>query len=159
MNLGAMVDLGVPTDYLEQQLAKLQVAHEFRLSFKKDSKLGISGTKATVSLAPDAARPHRHLADVQAIIASANYPTEVSQRANDMFLAIAEAEAAIHNQPLAKVHFHEVGATDSIVDLVAAALCFDYLQVDQVFCGEVEVGGGMVQCAHGLMPVPAPAQF
>jgi uncharacterized protein (TIGR00299 family) protein len=157
MHIGALVDLGVPADYLNAQLARLNVANEFELRLERASKHGISGTQATVVLAPDAERPHRHLRHVKAIIESAQLAPKVTAQALNIFQHIAEAEAKIHDIAIEKVHFHEVGATDSIVDIVAAAIGLDYLQVDHIYCGEVEVGGGTVRCDHGLMPVPAPA--
>lgn len=157
MHIGALVDLGVPADYLNAELAKLNVANEFELQLQRASKHGISGTQAKVVLAPDADRPHRHLRHVKAIIESAQLAPKVTARALDIFQKIAEAEAKIHDIAIEKVHFHEVGATDSIVDILAAAIGLDYLDVERIYCGEVEVGGGTVRCDHGLMPVPAPA--
>lgn len=156
MHLGAMLDLGVPEAWLRAELGRLEMAHEFELEVTRGSKHGISGTLATVRLLQ---RPHhhRHLADITSIIRRAGYPAEVERRALDIFQHIADAEAKIHDTSPDEVHFHEVGATDSIADVVAAALCLESLDVDRVFAGPVEVGGGMVRCAHGLMPVPAPA--
>ncbi|NWG45633.1 MAG: nickel pincer cofactor biosynthesis protein LarC [Alphaproteobacteria bacterium] len=101
--------------------------------------------------------PHRHLAEIEALIAGARLPAGAEARAHAIFRVLAEAEAKVHGTTLDKVHFHEVGAVDSIVDIVAAALCLDFLGIDRVQCGPVELGGGMVRCEHGLMPVPAPA--
>lgn len=157
MHIGALVDLGVPPEYLHEQLARLNVAGEFELRLQRASKHGISGTQATVVLAPDADRPHRHLRHVKEIIESAELAPQVTELALTIFQQIAVAEAKIHDTTIEKVHFHEVGATDSIVDIVAAAIGLDYLKVDRIYCGEVEVGGGTVRCDHGLMPVPAPA--
>ena len=157
MHIGAMVDLGVPADLLQAELAKLALADEFTLQLEPGRKLGITGTKATVQLAADAARPTRHLADVVDVIDSADYSASVRESAIGIFTEIAQAEAKIHGQPIEAVHFHEVGATDSIVDIVAAAICLEHLDVQQVGCLALELGGGMVRCAHGIMPVPAPA--
>lgn len=156
MHIGAMLDIGVPVDHLTQQLAKLQVADEYELQIEKGAKQGITGTKATVLLkkTPDHAR---HLSDITSIIESAEYSDGIASRAIGIFKTIAVAEAKIHGTTVEAIHFHEVGATDSIVDIVAAAICLEHLQVDRVFCPVLELGGGMVRCAHGLMPVPAPA--
>lgn len=157
MHLGALIDLGVPAAHLQTELARLELAGEFSLAAEPASKSGIVGTRATVRLAPDAERPHRHLADIEGIVRRAGYASAVQERALAMFHALAAAEAEIHGQTVDQIHFHEVGATDSIVDIVGAALGLAYLGAERVFCGPVELGSGMVRCEHGLLPVPAPA--
>ncbi|HEY5681323.1 MAG TPA: nickel pincer cofactor biosynthesis protein LarC [Pseudomonadales bacterium] len=158
MHIGAMVDVGVPVDYLATELDKLCLADEFRLQIEPASKMGIAGTKATVVIDPARPQPPaRHLADVRSIIESAGYEEPVATTALGIFQRIADAEALVHGTTPDKVHFHEVGATDSIVDIVAAAVCIHQLAVDRVMCGPIEVGSGVVRCAHGIMPVPAPA--
>ncbi len=156
MHLGAMVDLGVPLAHIEEQLARLGLADEFELSVHPGSKLGISGSQATVRLK---AKPqhHRHLRDITAIIDAAELAPAVTQRSRDIFQKLAEAEAKVHGISIDEVHFHEVGATDAIVDVVAAAVGLEYLAVEAVYVTGVELGAGTVRCAHGLMPVPAPA--
>ena len=161
MHLGALIDLGVPAAHLQAELARLELVGEFSLVAERASKSGIAGTRATVRLAPDAERPHRHLADIEGIVERAGYAPAVQEAALGMFRALAAAEAEIHGQSVEEIHFHEVGATDSIVDIVGAALGLDYLRaergVTRAFCGPVELGSGMVRCEHGLLPVPAPA--
>ena len=157
MHIGAMAALGVPEDYLQGELAKLRLASEFELVLAPGRKMGITGVQATVHLAEDAPRPHRRLAHIVEIIQDAGYPQAVEKRATAIFRALAEAEAGIHGIGVDEVHFHEVGATDAIVDIVAAALGLEWLGIERAWSRTVEVGGGMVRCAHGLMPVPAPA--
>lgn len=101
--------------------------------------------------------PHRNLADITAIITQSALADPVKQTSLNIFRRIAEAEAKVHGKALEDVHFHEVGATDSIVDIVGAAICFHALGVDAVWASPLELGGGFVRCAHGMMPVPAPA--
>lgn len=101
--------------------------------------------------------PHRNLADIAAIIMQSALADPVRQTSLNIFRRIAEAEAKVHGKALENVHFHEVGATDSIVDIVGAAICFHALDVDAVWSSPLELGGGFVRCAHGMMPVPAPA--
>ena len=156
MHIGAMLDLGVDADWLNTELSRLPMAEEFSLEICRDAKHGISGTRATVRLLSSPGH-HRHLADIEKIIRAAGYSDRVTKLAEAIFRHVAVAEAKIHDKPINEVHFHEVGATDSIVDIVAAALCFDALNVRHVYCKTLELGGGMVRCAHGLMPVPAPA--
>ena len=156
MHLGAMADLGVPQDHIRETLARLPCADEFEVSFQPAQKQGISGTRAEVRQRvqqPD----HRHYGAIKALIRKASYPQGIEDRALEIFDAIAVAEAKIHAVPVDRVHFHEVGAVDSIVDVVAAAICLDYLKPERVLCGTVEVGGGYVDCAHGRLPVPVPA--
>lgn len=101
--------------------------------------------------------PHRNLADIKAIIMQSGLAEPVKQTSLRIFKRIAEAEAKVHGKPLEEVHFHEVGATDSIVDIVGAAICYHALGVDAVWASPLELGSGFVRCAHGMMPVPAPA--
>jgi hypothetical protein len=100
---------------------------------------------------------HRNLHHIEEIINSSELNDNVKKISLNMFRKVAEAEAKVHGKPLYEVHFHEVGAVDSIVDIVGAAVCLDYLKVDKVMASSVELGGGFVKCAHGLIPVPAPA--
>ena len=95
--------------------------------------------------------------NIEEIINSSDLSDKVKKLSLDMFMKVAEAEAKVHGKTLYEVHFHEVGAIDSIVDMVGAAICLDYLKVDKIIASPVQVGGGFVKCAHGLMPVPAPA--
>ena len=157
MHIGAMVDIGVPVDHLRGELAKLSLKSEFELEVESATKMGISGSKATVVLRDDRPKPHRRLADIVEIIQRAGYDQAVEARAVAMFQALGEAEADVHGIGIEEVHFHEVGATDAIVDIVSAAVGLECLDVDAVLSRPVEVGGGTTLCAHGQMPVPAPA--
>jgi len=100
---------------------------------------------------------HRNQYRIEEIINNSELKPKVKELSIDIFKKVAEAEAKVHGKTLYEVHFHEVGATDSIVDIVGAAICLDYLKVDKILASSVEVGGGFVKCAHGIMPVPAPA--
>ena len=100
---------------------------------------------------------HRNLKDIEEIINSSDLQENVKVISMDIFKRVAAAEAKIHGKTIDEVHFHEVGATDSIVDIVGAAICLNYLGVDKVMCSSIELGGGFVRCAHGRFPVPAPA--
>ena len=157
MHIGAMVDIGVPEDYLRGQLAKLSLDSEFELEVETATKMGIEGSRATVVLRDGAPRPHRRLAQIVEIIERAGFGGGTEARAVEMFRALGKAEAEVHGIDVEEVHFHEVGATDAIVDIVSAALGLEYLEVDEVLCRPVEVGGGTIVCEHGRMPVPAPA--
>jgi len=100
---------------------------------------------------------HRNIHDIEAILYASTLPEKIINESLGMFMRLAQAEAAIHGKTVEEVHFHEVGAIDSIIDIVGAAIAIDYLKVDKILCSPVQVGGGFVKCAHGLLPVPAPA--
>lgn len=157
MHLGALIDVGVPDEHLVSELERLELANEFDLVVEPGKKMGITGTRVTVRLADGIDKPHRHLATIKGILQRAGYSARVEELALTMFNMIAVAEAKIHGTSIDAIHFHEVGATDSIVDIAGAAIGIAYLDVDVVFCSPVELGSGMVRCEHGLMPVPAPA--
>lgn len=223
MNLAALIDLGVPSEYLIQELLKLNLNSEYEIKIEKSAKLGITGTRVDVILNNELAHNthiseqalhehthdhsenihehthehgehthghshhnsneehhhddnhthdhkhsheehvhnhehhHRNLKDIEEIIDCSDLSEKVKKLSLNMFMKVAEAEAKVHGKTLYEVHFHEVGAIDSIVDIVGAAICLDYLNVDKIIASQVQVGGGFVKCAHGLMPVPAPA--
>lgn len=165
MNLAALLDLGVAEDYLRRELSKLKLGTEYELHVKKDNKKGISGTRVDVVLkSPTHVHKHDHhhhvhrnLRDIENIINNSTLSDEVKKLSLVIFMKVAEAEAKVHGKPLYEVHFHEVGAVDSIIDIVGAAVCLDYLQVDKIMASSVQMGGGFVKCAHGVIPVPAPA--
>jgi len=156
MNLGALIDLGVDPAHLEHELGKLGISG-FRLKVEKGSRKGISGTRARVIIDNPENEKHRHLHHIEEIIQGSSLPDRVKSRSLEIFSLIADAEARVHDIPVEKVHFHEVGALDSIVDIVGAAICLEYLGVDEILSSPVQLGGGFVDCAHGRFPVPAPA--
>jgi len=156
MHLGAMIDLGVDPDHLIAELKALNLeGYEIRIS--TDQRKGISGTRVDVVLHSDIDSQHRNLDDISRIINEAELDQAVKNRSIMMFTKLAEAEAKIHGKKIDEVHFHEVGAVDSIVDIVGAAICLEYLKPDRIMASEVELGGGFVKCTHGTFPVPAPA--
>ena len=172
MNLGAMIDLGVDEKYLINELKKLGLENEYNITVSKSSKMGISGTKVDVRLkdyqplnpsnlimTPSKGHNHSHrnLPAIEKIIDESGLEEEVKILSKKIFMHVAKAESKIHGLPLNEVHFHEVGATDSIVDIIGAAICYHNLGVDRVISTPIELGGGFVTAAHGKMPVPAPA--
>lgn len=166
MNLGAMIDIGVDEEYLISEISKLNLNKEYEIRIKKDVKMGITGTKVDVVLKhvhhdhhheDHHHHEHRNLKDIKNIIQSSSLNDRVKKMSMDMFMRVAEAEAKVHGSSIYEVHFHEVGAIDSIIDIVGTAICLDYLNVDKIMASSVEVGGGFVKCAHGTIPVPAPA--
>lgn len=173
MNLGAMIDLGVDTGYLKKELGGLPV-HGYELRVEQDVRKGISGTRVQVIIDDHHKHlhhddhqhdhghghhhhPHRSFREIKQMILSSALRENVKDISIAIFTRVAEAEAKVHNKPVDEVHFHEVGAIDSIVDIVGAAICIDKLSPDAIHCSTVELGGGTVHCAHGIYPVPAPA--
>ncbi|MBN2350727.1 MAG: nickel pincer cofactor biosynthesis protein LarC [Bacteroidales bacterium] len=157
MNLGAMVDLGVDKDYLLLELQKLHLPG-YRINISPGQRKGITGTRVDVLVEDHHEHHvHRHLKDIRQIISDSELSESVKNRSLNIFLRIAEAEAKIHGKSIDEIHFHEVGAIDSIVDITGAAICFDFLKPDKIYSSTIEVGGGFVKCAHGTFPVPAPA--
>jgi len=156
MNLGALLDLGVEEDFLRSELSKLSLDGEFEMNVRRAEKRGITGTKVDIAV-KSGGHPHRKLADIENLIKKSGLAERVKSRAMDMFSHIAAAEGKVHNLPPGEVHFHEVGAVDSLVDIVGAAIALDFLNPDRIIASSIQVGGGFVKCAHGVLPVPAPA--
>ncbi|MDP4694187.1 MAG: nickel pincer cofactor biosynthesis protein LarC [Opitutales bacterium] len=175
MNLGAMVALGLEPAAIEAELRKLPYKG-WSLHFENDIRQGITGTRCDVILqqSPEQAHSnvmthtqshghshahheHRGFREIREAIEGSKLSNRVKADSIACFRALAEAEGAVHGIDPDEVHFHEVGAIDSIIDMVGAAICWDLLDVDRVVCSTLEVGGGTVKCAHGIMPVPAPA--
>jgi pyridinium-3,5-bisthiocarboxylic acid mononucleotide nickel chelatase len=167
MNLGAMLDLGVDGDHLLAELKKLDIGL-YDVGIRKDQRRGITGTRVDVRIPPHEAHHEptqsgghagevRTFRDIVKMIESSGLSGKVKAISLSIFTKIAQAEATVHGHSIDQVHFHEVGAVDSIVDIIGAAVCLAYLQVDGVLSSPVQVGGGFVSCAHGILPVPAPA--
>lgn len=155
MNLGAMIDLGVDKTLLINELNKLNLKG-WELIVQKDQRHGITGTKVTVKQTRHE-HAHRHLSDIEKIINDSALDQETKELSKKIFMKIAVAEAKVHGISLDHVHFHEVGAVDSIIDVVGAAICYNALKVDGVHVSTIELGSGFVKCDHGKLPVPAPA--
>lgn len=179
MLLGAFLQAGVPELYLRTELSKLSVADEFQLIITKVNKNGIEALYVEVDLLqnhpeivtlnhhhdhdhvhnhePVKGHLHRTMADIRRLIETSTLELSVKKASILIFETLAQAEGKVHGKPADEVHFHEVGAIDSIVDIVGTAICLHYLQIEKIFVSKLNVGGGFVKCAHGLMPVPAPA--
>jgi uncharacterized protein (TIGR00299 family) protein len=174
MAIGALLDAGLPLAELQQALGSLALG-DAHVHAKKVLRAGVSATKFSVHQhqhddadhthdhPPDhphshaGSHPHRHLSGIFKMIDTSALSPSGRERAKAMFQRLGEAEAAIHQMPVEKVHLHEVGALDSIIDIVGIVFAMEWAAADQVVCSPLNVGGGMVQSAHGLFPVPAPA--
>jgi len=156
MTLGAFVSAGVSLDHLTGELRKLGL-EGYELSATHVERSGIVATKIDVIVSGDQLH-HRHLKDISAIIDSSTLSTRVKETAMAIFREVAIGEAKVHNSSIERVHFHEVGALDSIVDIVGTAVCLDYLNIDDVYSSPVKLGnGGQIETQHGVMPIPTPA--
>ncbi|MBR3457357.1 MAG: nickel pincer cofactor biosynthesis protein LarC [Selenomonadaceae bacterium] len=182
MLLGAFLQAGVPQAHLEKELRKLPVEDEYLLHVDSVARNGIQAVhvdveltgRHMVSMAEHAAHHHggdhhhehhhgeehhhhRTMASIRAMLEKSALESGVKQKSLAVFEILAEAEGKVHGKPKDEVAFHEVGAVDSIVDVVGTAICMEYLDIGKVFVSKLNTGSGFVQCAHGLMPVPAPA--
>ncbi|HEY6190161.1 MAG TPA: nickel pincer cofactor biosynthesis protein LarC [Pyrinomonadaceae bacterium] len=154
MILGALVGVGVDPHALTEQLALLDISG-YEVEFDTTDRSGISATRAHVRTGREHA--HRHLGDILKIINDSRLDKRVKERASSIFTRLAEAEARVHNLPIERIHFHEVGALDAIVDVVGACIGFELLGVERFVSSPLHVGSGMVEMAHGRFPVPPPA--
>ena len=153
MVLGAVLDAGVPAEDIRAALDSMNLP--LKLEVERVKRCGFAATKATVEAADQ--EDYRFLPDILAILEKAAITAKQRELATTIFRKVAVAEAAAHGMPLERVHFHEVGALDSIADIVGAAVGLDLLGVERFTSSPVPTGSGTVKCAHGIMPVPTPA--
>jgi len=164
MTVAALLDLGLSLEHLNNELAKLGLPDgSYRLSDEQVQRGGMTGRQFTVQLPHShehhdhGHHHHRHYADIREMIAASSLTDRAKELAQRIFLRLAEAEATAHQVAVDEVQFHEVGAVDSIVDIVATAIGLDCLKIEKIYCSAVPLGGGFVETAHGRLPVPAPA--
>lgn len=165
MTVAVLLDLGVPLAYLNSELGKLGLADgAFGLGEEQVLRGGIAGRHFVVHLPHEHEHHghgdhhhHRHYADIRNMIAASGLSDRAKELSQKVFWRLAEAEAKAHQVSVDHVQFHEVGAIDSIVDIVGTAIALDWLKVDKLYCSAVPLGGGFVETAHGRLPVPAPA--
>jgi uncharacterized protein (TIGR00299 family) protein len=154
MVLGALVDAGADLGQIEQELRKLKL-DGWKISAQKVQRRALFATHVKVEASEH--HHHRGLSVILRMIDEAKLAPRAAERAKKIFTRLGEAEARVHQVPVEKVHFHEVGAVDSIIDIVGAAVGFELLGIDEFACSALDVGAGQVKTAHGLLPVPAPA--
>jgi uncharacterized protein (TIGR00299 family) protein len=158
MTLGALLGIGLPEEKLRGELAKLGVG--FALEIFPGSRNGIAAWGVEVKPEPHGHHhhhPHGHFGEIRKLIETSPLSPEVKRLSLAIFQKVAEAEAKVHNKPIAEVHFHEVGAIDSIVDIVGTAIGIDHFKPARIVSSELPMGWGFVQCQHGRLPLPAPA--
>lgn len=154
MTVGALVDGGAPSETLLDALRSLDTGARYEV--EKTNRRGIAASKFRVHLG-DALRKARHLPHILSLIENASLSARAKSNASAVFKRLGEAEAQVHAVPIEKVHFHEVGAADSIADIVGACIALDLLGIEEVHVSAINVGSGTVQTEHGVLPVPAPA--
>ena len=154
MVLGALVDAGADLGIIEAELRRLGL-EGWSISAEKVKRGAIAATHVEVETSEG--HHHRGLSIILGRIEKAQLAPRAAERATRIFTRLAEAEAKVHAMPVERVHFHEVGAVDSIIDIVGACVGFELLGLDDFVCSAMDVGGGTVMTAHGLLPVPAPA--
>ena len=155
MTLAALLDLGLPQEKLRLELEKLDMKN-YNLNIFQARRSGISAAGLEVKVGPGE-ESHRHFSDIRKIIEDSSLQAGVKKTSLAIFQRLAEAEAKIHAQRVEEVHFHEVGAVDSIVDIVGTAIGIEYFQPGEILSSELPMGRGFVQCEHGRLPLPAPA--
>jgi pyridinium-3,5-bisthiocarboxylic acid mononucleotide nickel chelatase len=154
MILGALVGAGLEERHLLEQLSLLGPSG-YEIEFSKVDRSGISATRVKVKVPEE--HSHRHLSDILRIIRDSGLSDGVKERATRIFSRLAEAEARVHNMPVERIHFHEVGALDAIIDITGACIGFEALGIERFTSSALHVGSGMVEMAHGRFPVPPPA--
>ena len=154
MTLAALLDLGVPVSWLDASLRKIPL-NGFDLRLSPVMRNGIQSQQLTVDITDT--RSSRHYADIRSLIDHSPLSGQVKAQSLAIFERIADAEAGIHGCSKEKVHFHEVGGVDALVDIVGTCLCLEYLDIKAIYASAIPLGRGFVSCQHGLLPVPAPA--
>jgi len=157
MILGALLDAGVQLRTLLDELAKLPL-DSYRVEVNEVVKRGLRASQAVVHIdRPHDPSHHRHLSDITGIIRESRLPPSVKAKSVAVFTRLANAEARVHDVSVEEIHFHEVGAMDAIIDVVGSVVALESLEIDKVVCSPLHLGSGTAKCAHGILPVPAPA--
>ena len=154
MILAALVSVGAPLEVIEEGLASLPVGG-YSIKTWKEKRFGIEGLRLNVDVTEK--QPHRGFSDLERLVTSSSLPEPVKETAIQVFSTLADAEAAVHGVPKDRIHFHEVGAVDAVVDVVGSCLALSLLEVDEIVVSPLPLGTGIIKAAHGPLPLPAPA--
>jgi len=155
MILGAVIDLGVDIEFLKKEIEKLGMLG-YQIDVKKIEKNNVSATDVCITVNEEE-QHHRSFKDIKNLIDESQLSDSVKDLSKKIFYNLAVAEGKVHNTSVDDVHFHEVGAVDSIIDIVGSVIGLKSLGVDHVFCSKLPLGSGFVNCSHGKIPIPAPA--
>ncbi|MEN8141388.1 MAG: nickel pincer cofactor biosynthesis protein LarC [Thermodesulfobacteriota bacterium] len=154
MLLASLLDAGLPPHFLQEQLNLLQLeGYTFRHS--RVTRGGLAACQVQIAVSHD--QPHRKLADIEAIISASSLSDAIKKKSLAVFDVLATAEAKVHGISREEVHFHEVGGVDAIIDIVGAAVGFNFFKIERILASPLPLGRGFVKCAHGTLPLPAPA--
>lgn len=153
MVLGALLDLGLPVEVLLEELQKLPV-EGYSLQAGKEKRGAVRGSRVTIQMEP---QPSRTYADIERLIQASHLTPSVKKKSLGIFERLARAEARVHGMDVSHVHFHEVGALDSILDVVGSVIGLEYLGIEKIYASRIPLGSGLVQTQHGTLPLPAPA--
>jgi pyridinium-3,5-bisthiocarboxylic acid mononucleotide nickel chelatase len=158
--VSALLDMGVDFEFFKDELSKLLIQDEYILELSKKNVMGINSNYFKVVLKSEHHHEHshgRHLSNILSLIVNSGISENAKNISSGIFKIIAEAESKVHGVSIEEIHFHEVGAVDSIIDIVGTAILLDFLKIDKIFSTEIPLGNGFVKTDHGLLPVPAPA--
>jgi len=154
MTLGALLDLGVPVEWLQERLKKIPL-NAFDIKVEQVLRNGLKAQNVFVNVKDDG--KSRNYEEIRLLIEASPLSESVKNKSLKIFNRIASAEAKIHQCPVEEVHFHEVGGVDAIVDIVGTALCLEHLGIKKIIASTIPLGRGFVSCSHGTLPIPAPA--
>ncbi|HEX2994955.1 MAG TPA: nickel pincer cofactor biosynthesis protein LarC, partial [Anaerolineales bacterium] len=155
MFLAALLDAGLPLEVLQDAIKKLDLPEKVELHLTETHKGALRAANLDVIVPHN--HHHRHLSDILDILSRSRLSEQVKQTAGRVFILLAEAEARVHGEPIEQVHFHEVGALDSIVDITGAAIGLETLGIERLYASPLPYGSGMINSEHGQLPLPAPA--
>jgi uncharacterized protein (TIGR00299 family) protein len=154
MILGALIDAGLDVAVLKKELQKLDIS-SYKIRTQKISYNNIAGTD--VDIDTEETNVHRHLSDINHLIEQSKLDAEIKKLSKQIFYNLAKAESKVHNIKIEEAHFHEVGAVDAIIDIVGSVIGIKKLRITKIYCSPLPMGKGFVSCAHGILPIPAPA--
>ncbi|MGA8833889.1 MAG: nickel pincer cofactor biosynthesis protein LarC [Desulfomonilaceae bacterium] len=157
MIIGSLLDAGLPLELLRSELSKLSLSH-YEIGVRKAIKRGLAGSQVIINIDERHHHDHhRHLYDIISIVKNSDLAQSAKEQVIKIFSRLAEAEANVHQTTVDRIHFHEVGAMDAIIDVTGAVVGLEALGIERVYCSPLHLGSGTIECAHGVLPVPAPA--
>ena len=154
MILGALIDCGLKVSFLKKELKKIDISG-YKIYTRQVKYNNITGTDVTIDIKET--QKHRHLSEINRIIEQSKLDMDIKKLSKQIFYNLAKAESRVHDIKIEEVHFHEVGAVDAIIDIVGSVIGIKKLGITKIYCSPLPMGKGFVKCAHGILPIPAPA--